>query len=280
MELSQRGDTAAASGAGELTARFVKAALSEPLVLKTLALVLLLALWQVVGSHLNPLFLSTPVDVARSFVALLLSNKLLPAVGQTLRIFMEGLVLVTLVGIPVGLFMGHYPGIREFLETYVSLLYALPFVAILPLFIIWFGLGDMSKLAIVLYAGLFPMIINTETGVRSVDASYIEVIRSFGASEGDVMWHLILPASVPYIAAGLRIVVGRCLVAVILGEMFTAISGLGDLITRFGNLYETANMFVPVLILGVLGLLLTQLVRAVESRLSRWRVGSQVGTAT
>jgi NitT/TauT family transport system permease protein len=153
----------------------------------------------------------------------------------------------------------------------INALYATPLIAVIPLVILWFGLGDSAKLFVVTMLAVFPVLINTAAGVRNVPRSLIDVGAAFAANEWQVFCKIILPAVVPYMMTGLRLGIGRAIIGMVAAEFFTAITGLGALIVKYGNQYDTASMFVPILILMVLGVALTALVRRVEAAVAPWR---------
>ena len=153
----------------------------------------------------------------------------------------------------------------------VNALYATPLVAIIPLVILWFGLGFSAKLFIVVILAIFPVLINTASGVRNVSAQLIDVGTAFAASEREIFVKIIFPAALPYMMTGLRLGIGRAIIGMVVAEFFTAITGLGALIVKYGNQYDTAAMFVPILVLMALGIALTAMVRYAEAWIAPWK---------
>ena len=147
----------------------------------------------------------------------------------------------------------------------------LPELIFLPLFILWFGIGMWSKVMIVFIGAVFPLLINTQEGVKNVDRVLVNVVRSFGANEWQVMKTVVLPNSVPYIIVGLRLAIGRAGLGVVVGEFFGASEGLGYMIASAATNYKVDVVFVGVAIFMGLSLALTMLVKKLESHLSRWR---------
>jgi NitT/TauT family transport system permease protein len=154
----------------------------------------------------------------------------------------------------------------------INALYATPLVAVIPLVILWLGLGDLAKLFIVTILSVFPVLINTAAGVRNVPRALIDVSTAFAANERQVFVKIILPSAVPYMMTGLRLGIGRAIIGMVVAEFFTAITGLGALIVKYGNRYDTASMFVPILALMLLGILLTSMVRRAEEHFAPWRM--------
>jgi NitT/TauT family transport system permease protein len=182
-----------------------------------------------------------------------------------------GMILAIVFGIFIGVLQGVSVRIRDYTEIYVTILFATPLVAIAPLLILWMGIGIWSKIIVVLLTAVFPIIINTAAGIRATDAVFIEVARSFGATGFQVIKNVLLPSSLPYILAGVRLAVGRGIVGVVVGELFGAQSGLGNLIQTAGQTFDVPDLFVGVFTLAAAGVLLTSLARFAEMRALRWR---------
>src|SRR5450432_1815275 len=147
----------------------------------------------------------------------------------------------------------------------------MPLVALVPLLILWLGLGFKVKVAVVFLMSLFPICINTWLGVAAVPKSLIDVGRSFVASDLTILRRIILPSTLPYIMAGIRLAVGRAVVAMVIAEFFTAISGLGAIIINSANNFDTATMFVPIVLLMVMAIGLNWLIGWVERKVAPWQ---------
>jgi ABC-type nitrate/sulfonate/bicarbonate transport system permease component len=227
--------------------------------------------WEIVGRRVSPLFLSYPTAIANAGVAMLASGELFGALSSSLRTLMVGFVLAAVIGIVFGLLVGRYRVLDAATDWIVNALYATPLVAVIPLVILWLGLGDAAKLFIVTILAVFPMLINTAAGVRNVPHALIDVSTAFAASERQVFVKIILPAAVPYMMTGLRLGIGRAIIGMVVAEFFTAITGLGAVIVKYGNQYDTASMFVPIYVLMLLGVTLTWLVRRAEEMFAPWR---------
>ena len=144
--------------------------------------------------------------------------------------------------------------------------HATPNVALIPLLILWFGLGLLSKIVIIFLAGFFPIIVNTYAGVRNVGRGLVEVALAEGASEAQVFTKIVVPASLPFITTGVRLAMGRAVVAMVVAELFTALSGLGGAIMNYGNAFKTDKLFVIIIVLALLGVGLTESVRGWKAR--------------
>ncbi len=237
----------------------------------TLSVAIFLGFWEFFGRDINPVFGSYPSAIAEAFVVLARSGKIWVALGQSLQPFILGYALAIVVGVPLGLVVGRFRTTEAALGIYVTAGYAMPLVALVPLLILWLGLGFTVKVAIVFLMSIFPVCINTWAGVAAVPVSMIEVGTSFVASDTTILRRIILPATLPYIMAGIRLAVGRAVVAMIIAEFFTAISGLGGIIIQSANNFDTATMFVPVVILMMLAIGLNALIVWIERRVAPWQ---------
>ena len=232
---------------------------------------LLILLWEIFGRDVNPLFLSYPSAIARATIDLLAAGEFQRQALGSLQVYAIGLAAALVLGIALGLLMGRYRLAEYILDPYVYALDATPRVALIPLLLLWFGLGPMSKIAVVFLSGLFPVVMNTFSGVRTVSASLVEVGRAYGAGERKIFTKIILPASLPFITAGVRLAVGRALIGIITAEMFAAVTGLGALLIRYSSALATDKFFVPVIFLAVLGVILSRAVELWEKRLAPWK---------
>jgi ABC-type nitrate/sulfonate/bicarbonate transport system permease component len=228
-------------------------------------------MWEIVGRRVSPLFLSYPTAIVKAGVAMTLSGELGGALASSIRTLLAGFVTAALIGIVMGLLIGRYKIVDAATEWIINAMYATPLVAVIPLVILWLGLGDAAKLFIVTILAVFPVLINTSAGVRNVPQALIDVSTAFAANERQVFVKIILPASVPYMMTGLRLGIGRAIIGMVVSEFFTAITGLGAVIVKYGNQYDTASMFVPIYVLMLLGVSLTALVRRVEEKFAPWR---------
>lgn len=243
----------------------------HPSVIRVASVLVVLVAWELYGRALNPVFLSYPVAIARALVELVQSGELLQATLQTLRALVAGFSVALVVGIGVGFLMGRYRLVSLTLDPFVTALYNTPSVALIPLIQLWFGLGTTAKIIIVSMSAFFPIVINTYAGVHNTSQGLVDVVRAYGATARQVSTKVVLPNSVPFIMAGVRLAVGRAVIGVVTAEFFTAISGLGGLVIVFSNAFATAKLFVPVLTLIALGLTLTSLAKWAERRLTPWK---------
>jgi len=228
--------------------------------------------WELVGRRSSPLFLPTPIAVAKAGATMIRTGELMGALASSVQTVVIGFLTAAAVGIVLGLLIGRYRVVDAATDWLINALYATPLVAVIPLVILWLGLGDLAKLFVVTILAVFPVLINTAAGVRNVPRALIDVSTAFAASERQVFLKIILPSAVPYMMTGLRLGIGRAIIGMVVAEFFTAITGLGALIVKYGNRYDTASMFVPILVLMLLGILLTSLVRRAEEHFAPWRM--------
>ena len=239
--------------------------------IRLLSVVFVIGAWEVLGRQVDPLFMSFPSAIAVSAARLIATGELMVALASSLQSLILAFVIASFAGISLGLLIGRYRTVEAATDWLVNALYATPLVAIIPLVILWFGLGNGAKLFIVTILAVFPILINTIAGVRNVPPQFIELGNSFAANEREIFSKIILPSALPYMMTGLRLGIGRAIIGMVVAEFFTAITGLGALIVKYGNQYDTATMFVPIFVLMLLGVTLSIAVRRAEQWIAPWR---------
>jgi ABC-type nitrate/sulfonate/bicarbonate transport system permease component len=235
------------------------------------SLVVLLGAWEFFGRDINPVFGSYPSAIAEAAWQLARTGKLWAALSDSLQPFLLGYGLAILIGVPVGLITGRFRVVEAAIGIYITAGYAMPLVALVPLLVLWLGLGFAVKVAVVFLMSVFPICINTWLGVTAVPKTLIEVGKSFVAPDSVILRRIILPATLPYIMAGIRLAVGRAVVAMVIAEFFTSISGLGAIIITSANNFDTATMFVPIVVLMIMAISLNYLIGAVERFVAPWQ---------
>jgi sulfonate transport system permease protein len=238
-------------------------------------LALILILWEVLGPLVNPILFSHPSKIAVAFFDLTISGELPYYAAESLQILFYGLGLAILIGVPLAVLMARVKPVDWALELPINALYSTPMVALVPLLVLWFGIYMQAKVIVVFLFAVFPILVNTYQGVRECDKNMIEVARSFRSSEWQMWKDVLLPYAVPYIAAGVRLAIGRGLVGMVIAEFYTTISGLGFMITRYAHIFETDKTFVPVLLLMFLGVALTASLKRVERWVAPWSRADQ-----
>ncbi len=235
----------------------------------------LLVAWEIYGRLLNPILLSYPTAVLSAGVDMIKDGSLPHALNSSLVVLSLGLLSGVVIGVVLGLAAGRSEAFAALLEFPVNALYATPAVALIPIIVLWFGFEITTKTVVVFLFVVFPVLINTMRGVQETDPELIEVARTFCSSERRMWIDLILPSALPYIVTGIRLAIGRALIGVIVAEYYTALSGLGNLIATNANSFQTARMFVPIVVIALIGVVLTALLEWVERQLAQWRKVSQ-----
>lgn len=236
-----------------------------------LSILVILVAWQVVGAHLNPIFLSTPTATAAALAHQLQDGELVDNFQQTALTFLLALAAGMVVGAPLGIVMGRYRVAESSLEIVVRILYSVPAIALFPLFILAFGLGNTMRGVVVFLACVLPIAINAQSGVKSVEAALLDVARVFGGNEREVFTKIILPGTVPFLAGGFKIAIGRAIVTTVAVEMITSRGGLGGMMSYYSNQLLTAQYEAPLIAVVLLSLLVYWLGDLVERRFSAWR---------
>jgi NitT/TauT family transport system permease protein len=228
--------------------------------------------WELLSRYVvaNALFLAGPSEIAVAIYNLAVTGQLWHHVKVSAEEFAIGYVIASVLGIALGLAMASGPTPKRALQPWVSGLYATPTLALAPLFILWFGIGIWSKVIVVITLVLFPVTINTETGLRTTSDRLIEMLRSFGATRWQIFRKVSLPSAVPFILAGLKLGIGRGLIAVVVAELFGSRAGLGRLISQSSDAFNMPELFAGVVVLAFAGIVMTAGFGWLEKRLVPW----------
>ena len=243
----------------------------HPWVIYTGSLIVFLTFWEILGRMTNPILFAPPSRILAQYPEMISSGQLPRAMLTTLSAMLLGYVSASITGILFGLWWGRSRFLQDIVEPYLNALYALPRVALIPMVIVWIGIGFWGRIFIIFYGTIFDTMINTYTGVRYTEKTLLEVGKSFGANERQVFWHIIIPYSIPFIMAGLRLGIGRALVGVIVAELFLQMVGMGGLILVFGDYFKVAGMLAVVILLSLMGVLLTELLKKLEKMVAPWK---------
>ena len=223
---------------------------------KALSVALLLVVWQLIVDlgGMNPLFLPSPASVLVAAWELIRSGQLPWAILVSLNRIVQGFVYGSVVGIALGLLAGAIRWVDDVLDPWVGAIYPIPKSALFPLFLLWFGLGDSSKIVTISVGVLFLVLINTVTGVKSINPLLLKAARDLGATRAQVFVKVILPGALPNIFTGLRLGIGMALILVFITEIEATKAGLGFLLWEAFQLLDTTRVFVGVVTFGVLGI--------------------------
>jgi ABC-type nitrate/sulfonate/bicarbonate transport system permease component len=246
---------------------------NERLVYGLLGFVTVLVVWEtaVRVGWMKAAFISSPTRIVTAAQAEVALGRIWGDIGVSLLEFTLGFVAAAVIGVLIGLVGGWSKRANYILDPWLAALYATPDVALVPLIILVLGIGIPSKVFVVFLTSLFSVAINTLVGVQSTDPRMLEVARSFRASQLRVFRTVILPSTVPFVLTGLRLASGRALVGVVLAELIAANQGIGFMINVAGSTVQTARLMVGVLLLGLFGVLLGEVMRRVEQRFEVWR---------
>jgi ABC-type nitrate/sulfonate/bicarbonate transport system permease component len=230
-----------------------------------------LGIWELFGPSMNRVMLRPPSQIAAAFFDLLGTGELQTATLQSLRVFSSGLAIAIVAGIFIGIVMGRSRIAFNIFDPWVSALYSVPSVALLPLVAVAFNYsGDPPRIAAVVLFAIFPILINTQQGVRNVDPTLMEVARAFNTTERRLWSDVIVPSALPFILAGVRLSIGRALIGMIVAEFLIGLAGLGYLIIVYQNTFRIDRMFVPVILVATIGIVLMGLVQFIEGRVAPW----------
>jgi ABC-type nitrate/sulfonate/bicarbonate transport system permease component len=247
---------------------------NEKKILGTAAVVLFLTVWELVGNVLgiiNPMFMSSPSLIFKAAVQMFGSGEIYNDLYVSGLEFFWGYILSVIVGVPFGIATGWYKKMAYIFDPFVNAMNATPRVALLPLVIIWLGIGILSKVGIIFLGAVFPILINARDGVKTTPYNLLTAAKSFGASEWQVFKSVVLPSTLPFILTGLRLGVGRALIGVMVGELYAATAGIGFMITVAGATFQTDKVFVGVLIFAISGMIAMEMLTRLESRFDKWR---------
>ncbi len=261
---------------------------NEKKILGAISVALFLLLWEFMGGpvsaynpipilRVNPMFMSSPSYIWKAAVDLFVSGE----IWNDLRVsgieFAGGYLLSVAVAIPFGILIGWNKKASAVFDPFVNAMNATPRVALLPLVIIWLGIGIMSKVGIIFLGAVLPILVNARDGVKTTPLTLLNAARSFGASEWTIFKSVVLPATLPFILTGLRVALGRALVGVMVGELYAATAGIGFMITVAGATFQTDKVFVGVLIFALSGMLGMEALSRIEKHFEKWR--PRVGSA-
>jgi NitT/TauT family transport system permease protein len=248
----------------------------EPAALSVGTIAALLFVWQLVPDLVSlkggtKLFFATPVEIAATLWQLFATGAIWTPLGVSAAGFAVGLGIAIAVGLPLGVLIGRSETLNALLDPFITAFNATPRLVFLPIVLLWFGLGLWSKVVIVAFGAVFPLLINTHEGIRNADKLLINVVRSFGAKEWDIVRMVIVPNALPYIITGLRLAIGRAVLGVVVSEFFGSKAGLGVMMVQAASDYHVNIVFAGMIVFMTLSLAMTAFVKLIERRLSRWR---------
>lgn len=249
-------------------------------VIRAGALAVVLLGWELYGRSTNPALFAPFSAVVTEFVDMaIVSNELWVATLDSARAMVVGFGIAIPVGTAVGLAIGRYRTVEYVLDPYISFLYALPMVVLIPLLIIWIGIGTPARIIIVFLECVFPIIINTIVGSKAVNQRLLDTASSFCATERQTIRTVVIPSMLPYIFTGIHVAVGAALVGMLLAEMLVVLRGLGGLIVSASNAYQPDRVMVTLLVLVAESLLLVGFIKWLRRKLMPWSAEASPRTA-
>jgi len=233
---------------------------------------IVLVLWQAAAGFglVDVTFSSSPIRTVQSGAHLFATGEIWSPLGATGYELLWGLGITFILGIPIGLVLGRYKVLHDMTEPIVNVLYSVPYVMFLPIIIFWFGLDNVSRVIVIVWAGILPLIINITAGVRNLDNDYTRVATVFCTPRLKFFTNIALPATLPYILAGIRLAVGRGLVGAIVAELFLASNGLGYFVQNKTSNFDVDSAMAGIVLLAAVALLLNWAVRLIERRFTHW----------
>lgn len=229
--------------------------------------------WEAVSRYewVDPLFISSPIAIIQASVVMMQEPKFWSNLGVSGYEFGIGFLLAMLIGIPMGVLSGWNKTFNAIVNPFISGLYVTPKVTLLPVIIIAFGIGPMSKIVIVFLMAFFPIVMSAQKAMNTLDQDLIKAARTFTASEWQIFKTIALPSTVPFLLTGIRLGIGQGLIGVVVGELFASSAGIGFQLTTDGQNLMTDRMFVGVLVITLTGILLTGILGMLERHFSSWQ---------
>ncbi|MEH7479623.1 ABC transporter permease [Neobacillus drentensis] len=238
----------------------------------SVTLLIILVVWEIFGrlKLIDPFMFSWPSKILVEANEFFISGEVFKHLAVSGMEVGLGFAMA-LIGIPIGLAMGYWEKMELAFDPFVTALYTTPMIALTPLFVLWFGLDTLSKVMMVFALSVFPILINTMAGVKMTDQSLVKAARSYGANEAQMFKEVIFPSAFPFIITGIRLAIGRALIAVVVAEMLSGNIGIGFAIRHASELFQTAQYLAYVVLLMVLSVILTALLKLFEKKLAPWR---------
>ncbi len=245
---------------------------SERLRIGLVSVVVFLTVWELAGrlEWIDPLFISYPTEALVEGWGLISNPKFVDHLSISFTEFALGTVAAIVTGIPLGLALGRFRRFNQLFEPLVMAFYTTPRLALLPLFIIWMGIGIYSKAAVVFLGAFFSLVISVSSGLKEVNPLWVQAARSFGADELSIFRHVMLPGTLPYLFTGLRIGLGRALMGVVIAEMYVSSVGIGNLIMQTSQSFRTGRLIFLTVLVAAFGYLLVGAVQFIEKSVVRW----------
>ena len=254
-----------------LRRRLARGLLSRERGYQLILLLLLLGVWEYAGRKSPSFTLAPPTSVVSAAGDMMESGELQGALGDSVTALLLGFGLAVVVGVAVGYAMGWWRVVGRTLDPFVTAGYVVPVASLVPLIIVWFGLGMTSRAIVIALFALFEILLSVYAGVRNVEPEIVDVARTFGAKRHDLLRKVVLPASLPFVFIGMRMGAIRAVKGMVLAEMLFAVTGLGGLIVENAAAFRMDKVLVAIVTIVLIGMVLSGLVQLVERHVMRWR---------
>ncbi len=235
------------------------------------ALILVLGIWEIIGRATDPLLFAPPDRTVAALIDMLATGRLETAFVTTLSYLVPGFLISAVTGIGLGILLGRSESWSKLLEPYINVIYSTPRVVLIPLVIVWFGVGFPGRIFIIWLSSAIPILISTAVGIRYARKDLVEAAVSFQATERQLIRHVIIPGAVPFIVSGLRIGAEQSLVGAAIAEVFLSLSGIGGIIQTEAERFNTAYVLAAALVYAVMGWLCMFGLGRLEARFAAWK---------
>ncbi len=236
------------------------------------SIILILVVWEAITGLglIDEMFLPSVSSIALELFKIILSGEIFTHLKVSLFRALSGFFLAVIIGVPAGICIGWFRYIEDFFEPIIAVLYPIPKIALLPLLLLYLGIGYPSQIGIIFLACVFPIIINTYSGVKGVDQVYLNAAKSMGSTQIQILFKIVFPASLPFIFVGLRLSLALSFIVLFAAEMVAANNGLGFLILFSEQTFNVKGVFMGILIIGFLGFVFEGILRVIRVRVLYW----------
>ena len=246
---------------------------SKSYLISIFSIFIFIILWQLIGQLkiIDPLFIGSPVQIAKEIIDFFISGEIYPHLLASFQAFVIGLILAILIGVTGGLAVGLKDNLYNFISPYLFALHSTPKIALMPLIIIWFGIGFKAKITLIFLMSVIPIIVSTVDSAKTIDSSLIKMAHSFKASNSFVIKTIIFYGSLPYIISGIRIAVGRAFIGLVVAEFFGLGIGLGYLISFYGATFQTNRLMAIIVLIVIFNFLIVNvIIYFIEKKVIKW----------
>lgn len=237
------------------------------------AFLVLILVWQVISwsNIVAPNLLPSPATVFNTFVELLLRGGLMTHVMASAQRVVTGVIIGVTLAVPIGFILGWYKGAGKFLDSLINFMRALPPIALVPLVVVYMGIGESARLTVLVYAAFFSAVVVTYEGIVGLEPIYFRAARVMGATSGEIFFKVVLPLALPHILTAFRVALGVSWATLVAAELVAAQQGLGAMIQNASNFFQIPTIYVGIILIGLTALIMDQLLRVVINHFVSWR---------